>query len=181
MAENGCNREFIFMLMCSHFVINILSTVPWPGVGARSRSSEIISASCRSSANRLVCCNTVGESRGFKLKHFHTSLLCLPIIFVFPLKLWLQRFPALKSLSALKDERWEKCLVVPGTWALFRVEWKMEKKIQQDFLQQRGCLFKAKGFILWVGFPVGGGRRGILKIRSFLGRENSPYKLHIFK
>lgn len=96
------------MLMCSLFVINILSTVLWPEMGARSRSLEIISASCGGSANRLVFCDTVGKSRDFKLKHFHTSLLCLPIIFELPSKLQLQRFPALKSLSALKEERWEK-------------------------------------------------------------------------
>ena len=40
--------------MCSHFVINILSTVPWPGMGARSRSLEFISASCGSSGNWLI-------------------------------------------------------------------------------------------------------------------------------
>lgn len=122
------------MLMCSYFVVNILSTVPWPGMGARSRSLEIISASCGSSANRLVFRDTVGKSRDFKLKYFHISLLCLAIIFVLPLKLWLQRFPALKSLSVLKEERWEKCLVMPGTWALFKAEWKMENKIHQRFL-----------------------------------------------
>lgn len=82
------------MLMCSRFVINILSTVPWPGMGARSRSLEIISVSCGSSANGLVFCDTVGKSGDFKLKQFHTSLLRLPIIFVLPLNLWPQRFTA---------------------------------------------------------------------------------------
>lgn len=146
------------MLICSHFVINIFPTVQRPEMGARSRSSEFISVSCGRSANQLVFYDAVEKFRDVKLKHFYTSLLCLPIIFDLPSKLWLQRFPALKSLSALKVDRWERHLAMPEARALFRAGWKMKTKIQQQSIQQRTGPFKVKSFILWVilGFFSGG-------------------------
>lgn len=143
------------MLICSHFVINIFPTVPQPEMGARSKSSEVISVSCGSSVNQLVFCDTVNSEkfRDVKLKHFYTSLVCLPVIFELPSKLWLQSFPVLKTLSALKEDRWKKYLAMPETWTLFRAGWKMETKIYQQSIQQRACPFKVKSFILWVGHP----------------------------
>lgn len=45
---------------------------------------EVFSASCGSSSNRLVFCDTVGKCRDFELRHFHTSLLHLPITLELP-------------------------------------------------------------------------------------------------
>lgn len=46
---------------------------------ARNGCQEFRSYFCIISPNQLVFCDTVEKSRDVKLKHFYTSLLCLPI------------------------------------------------------------------------------------------------------
>lgn len=126
-------------------------------------------------ANQLLFCDTVNSEkfRDVKLKHFYTSLLCPPIISELSSKLWLQRFPTLKTLSALKEDRWEKYLAMPETWASFRGGWKMETKTHPQSIQQRTCPFKVKTFFLWVilgGFFTGGRRVPPIRALSEKGK-----------
>lgn len=117
---------------------------------ARNGCQEFRSYFCIISTNQLVFCDTVEKSRDVKLKQFYISLLCLPIIFMLSSKLWLQKFPALKSLLCPQRGQVGKCLAMPETWALFRAGWKMETKIHQHSIHQRTRPCKVKSFILWV-------------------------------
>lgn len=96
---------------------------------ARNGCQEFRSYFCIMSTNQLVFRDTVEKSRDVKVKHFYTSLLCLPIIFMLSSKLWLQRFPALKSLLCPQRGQVGKMSGNARKWALFRAGWKMETKI----------------------------------------------------
>lgn len=143
---------------------------------ARNGCQEFRSYFCIISTNQPVFCDTVEKSRDVKLKHFYTSLLCLPIIFMLSSKLWLQRFPAFKSLLCPQRGQVEKMSGNARNMGI--IQSRMENGNQNSLTlysskntSMQGQEFYSmghSGFFWWWGKS--------LQLGYFLGRENDPCK-----